>query len=890
MNRRFAISALAVLAWTGSCTFPTAEPSKPQRPPERLLVAIGPDLGLAFDLQARFSGLKRHDPGPNKWEILGWPQMPTNHVTASRDGKWIYASTDQGVFVSRDAGKSFWLTGGIEVHDVQRVCLDPRNPARAFAATARGVFQAPDITAAGNPWQPFKATPAFSFCHQVQVDARHRDKIWAATDRGVFIADTAQLDFRRSGPYLRVRRLLQQPANPALLWAATDGDGVWSTTDHGATWSRLPGSPDTCSALALDPVDPAVLYCGGTGGVWISRDGGASWRVANDGLRSDLQVLDIVFDPDEPRTVHIGTTHGLYSSTSGLLWTRFALESPLVKSVCYAPVPNLPAEPHSNRIGHLDPPRTPRYPARPVADPEYSTRSRTVARAVADEDALEAGRAGLFAQALAQLKEGSPQPELWGRVKASLERRDRRPESRLQAMALFLHCRARMPDPVTHQLASTVTGTPMLRGTGESQWTMYYVSLLLAAQTFPGTAADAWFNGRSTLDNYREAEAWLRQFAAHITKSGAIEFDAPGCLPRFVSALLLLYDFAADGSLQRLAAELIDLLLEDYLGDSLGGAWCGAHAHASPGELFAANSHPVAVYHFLYAGGIAMPPLVAPWAAIAAYSWYQPPAPLRALANDRTRPYVRRETECSHDFLRNCEQRNVAVQRYTYMTRTFGMGSIPGGLVAPFQQHSWGLTWSSKAPRRTLFSVHPYASIDELAKFFPEDPFVMRPLLRDSPYTSRDKLVGGSPFEYIEQDQNTLLALYAFPQTEPTQQASLLMPESLAVEQEGSWIFGRDGDFHVAVFVSRPGAFEPPAGGLRRYRCLGATVGFVVVAESAVVAPPGLEHPRDFAAFRRAIRGAAPPELTHRDGIAVLSFQPPGGQKVLVRAVRTPTR
>ena len=49
------------------------------------------------------------------------------------------------------------------------------------------------------------------------------------------------------------------------LYAATDGSGVYASSDGGVTWTKVPGIPgadDSVTSLALDPLPPVTLYAG----------------------------------------------------------------------------------------------------------------------------------------------------------------------------------------------------------------------------------------------------------------------------------------------------------------------------------------------------------------------------------------------------------------------------------------------------------------------------------------------------------------------------------------------------------------------------------------------------------------------------------------------------
>src|SRR6185295_10959904 len=71
--------------------------------------------------------------------------------------------------------------------------------------------------------------------------------------------------------------LVFQPGNSSIIYAATD-TGLFKSSDSGANWSRLPGSPPFIySELALDPVNPAIIYVATNEGVFKSTDGGNSF-------------------------------------------------------------------------------------------------------------------------------------------------------------------------------------------------------------------------------------------------------------------------------------------------------------------------------------------------------------------------------------------------------------------------------------------------------------------------------------------------------------------------------------------------------------------------------------------------------------------------------------
>src|SRR5262245_26821840 len=90
----------------------------------------------------------------------------------------------------------------------------------------------------------------------------------------------------------RMTSIVCAPKKPGTIWAGAAGGGVWRSDDSGQHWRALWHDQPTLNigALAIDPTNPAILYCG-TGeanlsadsypgvGIFRTTDGGESWHI-----------------------------------------------------------------------------------------------------------------------------------------------------------------------------------------------------------------------------------------------------------------------------------------------------------------------------------------------------------------------------------------------------------------------------------------------------------------------------------------------------------------------------------------------------------------------------------------------------------------------------------
>jgi photosystem II stability/assembly factor-like uncharacterized protein len=175
----------------------------------------------------------------------------------------------------------------------------------------------------------------------------------------------------------QVTAIAIHPNNSNIIYIGTGWGGVWLTRDGGATWTplfdRAPslgvGEP---GGIAIDPVDPSIIYVGTSNrdgsqfsgaatqppaGLFKSTDSGGSWVRLGSGYPSSApsnanqffnQIINVVIvDPANHLVVYLASNAGVFfSPDGGLNWTRGALPGGVdVRSLVLDPT-----SPANNRI------------------------------------------------------------------------------------------------------------------------------------------------------------------------------------------------------------------------------------------------------------------------------------------------------------------------------------------------------------------------------------------------------------------------------------------------------------------------------------------------------------------------------------------------------------
>jgi photosystem II stability/assembly factor-like uncharacterized protein len=282
-----------------------------------------------------FSGLYRSTDGARSWNAAG--SLPVNGspgplVPDPQNSGTLYLGTSLGLFKSVDAGGT-WApaNSGLAASYVWSVAADTRNRGTVFAnVQGTGAPGGPLLktTDGGTTWTSTGLTALGLVDFVVAQDSATVYAFVCCTPAGtmgqvptLFKSTDGGVNWVKTGGYPQnwIIKLAVDTRDPSVVYAS-NSNGVFKSSDSGATWTGLGPEDSTGSSyhyypvLAVDPQNPQTLYTArpnsddGGGAIFKTTDGGQTWNKLPLGWDNDLYDVTVVAaDPRTPGIVYAGT-------------------------------------------------------------------------------------------------------------------------------------------------------------------------------------------------------------------------------------------------------------------------------------------------------------------------------------------------------------------------------------------------------------------------------------------------------------------------------------------------------------------------------------------------------------------------------------------------------
>ena len=347
-----------------------------------------------------------------------------------------------------------------------------------------------------------------------------------------------------------------------------------------------------------------------------------------------------------------------------------------------------------------------------------------------------------------------------------------------------------------------------VRGDTENHWAMYYISLYLAAELYPDLPASEWYTGKSSAENLAEAREYLIHWMDLATTIGQGEFNPTHYIGEYAVPLLFLTSWAKDPQMRIRGHMMLEWIFADLAENSLHGVATGAHARTTDETVIEPWNCLSSYFSWLLFGSTPPPAGFGGWGiyfAPAAEN-YEVPEVLYRIAVDRDQDFVQRDLKRTRRRWRFSDVLMAPIYKTNYQRATYAVGSYQGGMADPIQTHVWDVTWAVPNPRgqhNIMFSMHPESSEQSMQEYFTgfPDPKINGAVNLAKPsYDSPDKVLGGSPYERVFQDLDTIVALYDIPPGTRFEQVNGFFSKDLTnlTEDPSGWIFAQGGTTYLA--------------------------------------------------------------------------------------------
>ncbi|HET7815198.1 MAG TPA: hypothetical protein VFL13_12585, partial [Candidatus Baltobacteraceae bacterium] len=217
--------------------------------------------------------------------------------------------TGEGVYRSSDAGKTWQYAGLKDTHTTTAIAIDPRNSNVAYVSTLghvfkdneeRGIYKTSD---GGKTWTKVLYVDASTGGNDVKIDWRNPNVVYAA--------------------------MWQMYRRPWQLSSGGPGSGLYKSTDAGAHWTKISSNPGFAQGtlgkmgVAVSPADSNRVYAvvqAHEGGVFRSDNGGATWTRVNSEMKLRQRAfyyIAIWADPKNANVAYAPNVDGVWVTRNG---------------------------------------------------------------------------------------------------------------------------------------------------------------------------------------------------------------------------------------------------------------------------------------------------------------------------------------------------------------------------------------------------------------------------------------------------------------------------------------------------------------------------------------------------------------------------------------------
>jgi len=261
-------------------------------------------------------------------DLLALGGAPKTLLVASHIG--LYRTADGGKTWSEVAGGSGQLMDGLMIYKLAQSPVEQkrvyalagyRPEDKAAAKGELGIYLSDDV---GKTWKLVTPLSAFpnSAVFTIAAGAGSAGQLFAVVPnlgaKGLYMSDDAGAHWsqRPDLPADSINGLVADPGKAGRLWTYSVSSGLYSTDDDGAHWKAAQGVRGGVFSVA---VADQTVYAVGDSGLYVSKDGGASFAPAS----GDVAFTAVAAGAVNSATAYALTGSAVYvSGDRGVSWKQ----------------------------------------------------------------------------------------------------------------------------------------------------------------------------------------------------------------------------------------------------------------------------------------------------------------------------------------------------------------------------------------------------------------------------------------------------------------------------------------------------------------------------------------------------------------------------------------
>jgi photosystem II stability/assembly factor-like uncharacterized protein len=243
-------------------------------------------------------------------------------IDPSNTNKMWLGTWGKGIYKSYNAMLLDVPVGMFGKH-IYQIVIDPDEPTTVFAATEEGVFKSSDD---GATWINFSTGLDTTQVRTLAITAEGT-LICGTLGYELYYYDGADNRWQQMNafgnfgtfwpiwddrPLYQYTTLLFHPTDPDLIYIGTFPAGIYISTDGGKSWreGNVGWTNDGVFSLVFHPENTNIIYAGTYNGVSRSIDAGAHWEIWDEGWPAEQWAFSISFDPRDPNVMYACSKNG----------------------------------------------------------------------------------------------------------------------------------------------------------------------------------------------------------------------------------------------------------------------------------------------------------------------------------------------------------------------------------------------------------------------------------------------------------------------------------------------------------------------------------------------------------------------------------------------------